>query len=359
MQKLLTYLLYPVSLVYTVVIFFRNLFYDVQFYRVTKIPVPVISVGNITTGGTGKTPAVVYIAKRLQDDGFKVGIISRGYKRVSRGYVVVSDGKRALVNAEQGGDEPVMMANALPGVVIAVDENRVNAGKLIIEEYGVEVIIMDDGFQHRALHRDLDIVLINASRLDHLRAHLPVGRLRERLQSLRRADIVISTKYNDDTMLEKLEQIVHRYTPAVLLGSEIKPVRCYNIVDDTGLSLEDISSKTVYLVSGIAEPEMFQNTVKQLEISVCGTRWFPDHYHFNENDICGMIDEAKNHGADSIVTTEKDAVRLVSYKEMFPDTLPVYVLQISFFMNDTNISVLMKYLRRIMKTKKQKINTHN
>ena len=348
-------MLYPVSLIYACITGVRNLFFDVRLFRTNKLSVPVVSVGNITTGGTGKTPAVMYIARMLQSDGHTVGIISRGYKRSSRGYVVVSDGARIFADARKGGDEPVMLAHSLPGVVVAVDEKRYRGGKFLIEDYGVDVIVMDDGFQHRALSRDLDIVLINASRPDHLRAHLPAGRLRERLRSLRRADLVIMSNYNGEEMLRSTEQLLRRYTTVPVVGSGIKPVDCIDVVRNSEVPIQSVVTKKAYLFTGIAEPGKFRRTVNEAGITIGGMRDYPDHYHFNERDMDVLFDEARRSGADLLLTTEKDAVRLHPYKHLFNENIPLYALKVSFTMTQDDNKVLEKYLYRMMNKYKRSI----
>ncbi len=355
MADRLIYLLYPVSIIYACISYVRNLFYDVGLSRPKKLSVPVISVGNITTGGTGKTPAVAYIARMLQADGNRVGIISRGYKRSTRGYIVVADGEHILVDAKSGGDEPVMLAHAVQGAVVAIHEKRARGGKFMIEDYGVDVIIMDDGFQHRSLHRDLDIVLINASRSDHLRAHLPVGRLRESLQSLRRSHIVVITKLNDDTLFESMEKLVHRYAPVPVLGSRIEPLTCIDVVRNVDVPIENVVSKTAYLFSGIAHPDEFRKTVHDTGVTIHGVRWFTDHYRFTDKDINTLLDEAKKSGADMLLTTEKDATRLHSSKHMFIENMPLYALRVSFSLTAHDNEVLARYIHKIMNKNKRSV----
>ncbi len=355
METIQRWLLYPFSFIYALIMFLRNLFFDIKIIQSKKLSVPVISVGNITAGGTGKTPVVAFIAKMLQNDGYKVGIISRGYRRSSKGYVVVSDGSEVFVNAGRGGDEPVMLAHKVSGAVVAVHEKRYRGGKFLIEDYGVNVIIMDDGFQHRALHRDLDIVLINASKTDHLRAHIPAGRLRERLQSLQRADIVIVTKYQDDGMVKSIEKLVHRYTNAPVIGSEIIPEDIFDVRQGKIIAIKDIATKKAFLFSGIAHPREFYKTVDDLGVTISGYHWFPDHHSFSERDIHYVLQEAKQHNADIILTTEKDAVRLRQYKQLFTEAVPLYAVAIAFSVSSYDKNVLENCVHRTMNKNKRSI----
>jgi tetraacyldisaccharide 4'-kinase len=344
MSRVLKYVLYPISALYAGIVYCRNLLFDVQLIRLRKLPVPVISIGNLTTGGTGKTPAVVHIAQLLLEEGYKVAILSRGYKRNSKGYVVVSDGIKILADTDRGGDEPVMISHEVPGAVVAVHEKRYRGGKFLIEDYNVDLVILDDGFQHRSLHRDLDIVLINASRIDHIRAHLPSGRLRESLRSLRRADIVVGTKYDDSVSFSSLERLVHRYAPVPVIGAILKPVDYIDVIRNRAVGLESIIDKQAYLFTGIAEPDEFYSTVRYTGGVVKGTHRYRDHYRFKESDVTVLLSEAEAAGADVLVTTEKDAVRLHSFKDLFEKRIPLYALRVSFSMTTDDRNVLKKYI---------------
>ena len=190
------YLLFPLALFYWGAVLWRNLFYTIGFFVTRHLPVPVISVGNLTVGGTGKTPAVIYLAQKLQENGFKPAVLSRGYGRRTTGTVVVSDGEKCLAGWEKGGDEPYLMAKRLSGIPVVVDELRYRGGCFIVEKFHPDVILLDDAFQHRALARDLDIVLLNSQDSPEAYKMLPYGKLREPPFHLRRADVLIWTKRN-------------------------------------------------------------------------------------------------------------------------------------------------------------------
>jgi tetraacyldisaccharide 4'-kinase len=348
MTRTVIYFLYPVSLLYAFIVSLRNMFFHIRLFKAKGLPVPVISVGNVTMGGTGKTPVVAYISRLLQDSGYRVGILSRGYKRNSHGYVVVSDGETVLVDAERGGDEPVMLAQNLPGAVVAVDEQRYRGGMFLVKKYNPDVIILDDGFQHRWVHRELDIVLINASRREQMRAFPPVGRLRESLSALRRADIIIITKYTDDEDLLKTESFVQRYTDGPVLGSKIEASSYIDVINNSVRPIETICGKKAFLFSGIAETENFRKTAEVSGVEICGTRWFRDHYMFKREDIDGLLQEAKENGADIFLTTEKDAVRLSALKELIVQDTPLYALRILFSVNGKDEGVLRRYIHNTM-----------
>lgn len=343
-----TYLLYPVSLLYAFIVSLRNVFFDIRLFRSKRLHVPVISVGNVTMGGTGKTPVVAYITRQLQDSGFRVGILSRGYKRNSRGYVVVSDGKNVLVDAQRGGDEPVMLGQTLPGAFVAVDEKRYRGGKLLVRKFHPDVVILDDGFQHRWIHRDLNVVLVNASKREQMHATPPVGRLRENLSALKRADIILVTKYTDDEDFLTMESLVQKYTDAPVLGSRIQVSSCIDVLNNNVLPVETIHGKKAFLFSGIAETDDFRKTAETLGVELCGYRWFADHHRFSREDVYRVLDEAAKSRAGLLLTTEKDAVRLSALKKFIIQKTPLYALRIFFKVHENDEGVLRRYVDNTM-----------
>jgi len=201
--------LWPLGFFYWLLIFWRNFFYNLGFFVSRKLPCKVVSVGNLSVGGTGKTPFVLFLANTLKTGGLNVAVLSRGYKRKSTGTHVVSDGNTLKSDLNNSGDEPFMLANKLQDIPVVVDENRYRGGQFICNEYNPDVIIMDDAFQHRRVFRDVDIVLINSN---HRRPKLlPYGLLREPLRNIKRADAVIFTKANLTPPDEKLVNAVSNY----------------------------------------------------------------------------------------------------------------------------------------------------
>ena len=186
--------LFPLALFYWGVIFWRNIFYNLGIFVSYSLPCKVISVGNITVGGTGKTPAVIYLAKLLKNNGYRVGVLSRGYGRITKGTIDLKENKNK--DWKHFGEEPLLISKKLIDVPVVVDNNRFRGGRFLFKKYKPQIIILDDGFQHRSLHRNLDIVLINANQSIHDYKMLPYGLLREPLQHLKRSDIVIVTKMN-------------------------------------------------------------------------------------------------------------------------------------------------------------------
>ncbi len=322
----LRYLLFPLALMYWGVIFWRNLFYTLGFFVTHKLPCQVISIGNISLGGTGKTPAVIYLAHLLQQRGKKVAILSRGYGRKTSGTVLVSDGQLLNDDWQSVGDEPYLMARQLPGTPVVVDENRYRGGIYIVRHFDPDLIILDDAFQHRRLERDVDIVLINARETVNNNKLIPFGRLREPWFHLRRADLIFWTKTN-------------LASPPVSLKSRANklPVSNYNSTIDpeselVGLhdrhKLAVIKQTSVIAVSAVGDPQGFERTLVQLDVKLKRHISYPDHHRYTADDILHIKLALTQEAVDYIITTEKDLLKFAAL-EMAGD-LPLYSLPIQF-----------------------------
>ena len=198
--------LIPFAYIFEIIIFIRNFLFDNRLLNISKINLPVISVGNITAGGTGKTPITLFLAEEAIKRGFKPAILSRGYGRVSRGYSIIHDGLKLRETVENAGDEPFLMANKLKNVPIVVSKNRLEGANIIVNRFDSDLIILDDGFQHRRLHRDVDILLINALEKSSAYNMLPAGQLRENLKNIKRANHIIITKGLTDQIPNKVQK---------------------------------------------------------------------------------------------------------------------------------------------------------
>ena len=266
-----------------------------------------MSIGNLTLGGTGKTPMVIFLATFFKNLDKKVAILSRGYGRETKGILLVTRGDGdVLCTWEDCGDEPYMIANKLQGVPVLVDENRYRGGLYLVENFNPDIIIMDDGFQHRALHRDLDIVLVNGG--DSIRDHrlLPYGALREPWGNIIRADAIIITKKKPSPLIKR--KIDETSLPQ-LYAKSIPTVRVpYSFSSKRGLD------KKVFIISGLGNPKFFEKTVEHLGYEICGVKNFPDHYHYKKRDLNKVELLAKESGATQILTTEKDWVKLKEFK---------------------------------------------
>ena len=266
-----------------------------------------MSIGNLTLGGTGKTPMVIFLATFFKNLDKKVAILSRGYGRETKGILLVTRGDGdVLCTWEDCGDEPYMIANKLQGVPVLVDENRYRGGLYLVENFNPDIIIMDDGFQHRALHRDLDIVLVNGG--DRIRDHrlLPYGALREPWGNIIRADAIIITKKKPSPLIKR--KIDETSLPQ-LYAKSIPTVRVpYSFSSKRGLD------KKVFIISGLGNPKFFEKTVEHLGYEICGVKNFPDHYHYKKRDLNKVELLAKESGATQVLTTEKDWVKLKEFK---------------------------------------------
>jgi tetraacyldisaccharide 4'-kinase len=278
-----------------------------------RAPVPVISVGNLTVGGAGKTPVVLAIAERLQRAGRKVAVLSRGYGATRTDPRVVSDGKSVLLDPAQGGDEPVLIARRLPGSLVLCGPRRAPLARQAVE-LGAQVLLLDDGFQHRSLARDLDVVVVDASNPlgnGHL---LPRGPQREPLSSLHRAGLVWFTKIDQhvpgDKELGRIAALAREATHRPVIQSRYGLSEVLDGRLDKTHGRESIAGKRVFLLAGLARPETFRQTVDDANALIFGERIFPDHHRFSDAELEEAMRAADRQRCDLVLTTEKDAVRL-------------------------------------------------
>ncbi|MHB1001847.1 MAG: tetraacyldisaccharide 4'-kinase [Armatimonadota bacterium] len=297
-----------------------------------RLQVPVISIGNITAGGTGKTPMVQYLCRGLSSVGLHPAVLSYGYGGSLGGeFGIVSDKSNILLDAQTAGDEPVMLAQSLPGVPVLVCKHRDTSGKTAIENFGADVIVLDDGFQVWKLHRDADIVLLNAEKPFDNGYTLPAGLLREPVSALRRAGCIIVTGCSDtgvkDNLLSELERLRIRIP---VFFSDYRPSAIISLDDDGVLPVEHIRGKRVFAVSSIGNPVSFERTLESTGAVTAGVRRYPDHYGYTSEDMMDICRCASDVSAEMIVTTEKDAVKLNS----FDSRIPVMALRVEPELND-------------------------
>lgn len=317
----------------------RNTLYDKGVFEVFDTGVRVISVGNITTGGTGKTPLVAYIAGILTDRGETVCILTRGYgRKEARKRVLVTDGREILADAEHAGDEPFELANKLLGkAIIIADADRVSAADWARRKFGITTFLLDDAFQHRKLKRDLDIVCIDATDAFVDAKMLPAGRLREPLDGLRRADAVVITRSNlvGDILNLKLEisnlvsggsvfMAENRLSGMIKLEEfYAKPQRSQS---------EERDNRKALAFCAIGNPESFFEQLRRENVDVVGTRAFRDHHIYSQNDLMEIEQKARESGAEILLTTAKDAVKLSALKFK----LPVIVVEIDVTVKESD-----------------------
>ena len=299
MKNWLHYFLFPVSILYRFIMLVRNFCYDKNLIKTNQLPCYVISVGNLTLGGTGKTPTVLYLCKVLQENKNKdIAILSRGYKRSTSGTILVSNGNGPLKNWQDVGDEPFMMAQKTKNIPIVVDNNRYRGGIFLIKNFNTKIIIIDDGFQHRSLSRNLDVVLINGSTYPSNYSFLTISPLRETWGSLKRADAIIFTKNTPKPLLLKKVKKEKRLYFNSTLKSFITYPKGFN------------NGSRAVLLSGIGDPKNFEKAAKSHGCIVVGIKTFEDHFLYTKKRLLKIIQFAKNLKADYILTTEKDWVKI-------------------------------------------------
>jgi tetraacyldisaccharide 4'-kinase len=333
-------LLSPLTLIsslYKQAVIFRNQAYHKGFLHARKLSIPVISIGNLTVGGTGKTPMTIYLARLLQSMGKRVGVLSRGYRGAAPGAVnVVSDGKKVRLVPGEAGDEPFLIAQKLPGIVVLTGKDRGLAGEYAQNNFSIDVALLDDGFQHIKLKRDLDILLLDGRSPLGNGYLLPRGNLREPPESIRRAHLVLVT--HADKNYEKIKSIIHTFNLNVpVFFADYIPVGLENLTSQEKLSLDFLHGKAVKALAGVARPEYFVSFLSQMGAKVKETLFFPDHHFYHPKELT-TID--KN---SIFVTTEKDAVKL---KSLSLPECDILVLKIEFKIeNDEKFQdVLKKYL---------------
>jgi tetraacyldisaccharide 4'-kinase len=323
----LSYLLLPLSTLYYMIVKVRNGLYDFGFLSVNKLQGKVISVGNLTLGGTGKTPLVEYIAKALQNKGWKVALLSRGYARRERlPFAVVSDGKNILADVEKAGDEPLQMAKNLLGVIVVVDKNRYEAGLIAKEKYGVDLFILDDGYQHRKLVRDINILMIDGKNPFNTGLLFPAGKLREPISSIKRADAVVVSEPLSNNNEEIIKKIIMRYKAGLQFFHCYRhPIGLHMVKGDNPLIEGFFRSRKVISLAAIAQPAAFENDLRDMGFILAKTYRFSDHHYYTDEEIETIACSAKKLDAEAIITTQKDAVRLSHLKEVEP---PIIYLKI-------------------------------
>lgn len=288
--------------VYAVIIRLRNFLYSKRRLKIHRVDVPVFSIGNITVGGTGKTPLVIWLYNELiQNSKFKIQtctILTRGYKSI----------RNLKLKIQNYNDEPAILARSCPQAKVIVNPNRVEAAAKAIETFGAEVLIMDDGFQHRRLGRDVDIVTIDATEPFGFERVLPAGLLREPLTSVKRAGAVVITR-SDQVSEEKLAGIEERLrsiNEAMIIARSIHAPVCAKTIGNKETGLEQLRDKEIFAFCGIGNPDAFLNTIEALDVELVGSKIYNDHHHYTDNDVTDIYNQAAVLEADLILTTQKD-----------------------------------------------------
>ncbi len=299
----------PFSLLYGLVVRVRAYMYRAGLLRVKTLPCRVISVGNLTAGGVGKTPMVIYLARRLAARGLKIAVLTRGYGGSLEGRTeVVSDGEQVLQGASEAGDEAVLLANSLPGAPVVMGRDRYRAGLLAMERFGPDAVILDDGYQHMALKRDLNLLLLDAARPFGNGFLLPVGCLREPPSAMKRADMVILTRADASTKNDQITKLA----PSIPVIRAVHAAKSLTGLRGGEMGLERLSGARVAAVSGIADPSSFTLILQKLNATITRSFEYADHHVYGPGDLADIKAAVAGTGADMAVTTKKDAVKLAT-----------------------------------------------
>ena len=303
--------LVPFSLIYGAITKIRNYLYESGTFKSAGLNVPVISIGNITVGGTGKTPLVAYVTEILAGAGEKVCILTRGYKRENESErVLVSDGEKILANVRQAGDEPFELAEKLLGKALVIaDADRRAAGEWARENFGITAFVLDDAFQHLKVKRELDIVCVDATNPFGNGKVLPSGILREPLKNLSRADAIVITRANLVENISALKSQISKLAPSAKVFVTRNKLRDVEQV---------IKDKKGIAFGALGNPENFFAQLRQEGFDLALTKALPDHYFYTPDDIEELEREATARGADYLLTTAKDGVKLASLEFNIP-----------------------------------------
>lgn len=324
--KLVRAVLFALSQVFQLAIKLRRFLYSARILRDSTLGVQVIAIGNLTVGGTGKTPVVEKFARELRDQGRNVAILSRGYRSKPTPFHVwlknklllrddttpprvVSDGRSLLLDSEMAGDEPYMLASNLKDVVVLVDKDRVKAGRFAIQRFGCDTLLLDDGFQYWKLQgRRQDIVLIDRQAPFGNERLLPRGTLREPPSHLARASTIFITKSNGNT--EELRRRIASYNPhAGIIECIHAPLYFEDVFTGKRVDIDFIKGRSVASFSGIAQPESFEQSLVNLGAQLVYVKRFADHHRFTQQEVLNAINRSKKRSAEMLITTQKDAVR--------------------------------------------------
>ena len=304
-----------VAIPYGVVAQLRALLYYWGWFAQRRLPAPVLSVGNLTLGGTGKTPVVIVLADWLLAQGKRVAILSRGYRRTSTDpYLLVSNGERLLVGPNEAGDEPFLMAQRCPKAIVAVGADRYELGDWVLKRFPVDCLVLDDGFQHLGLYRDVNLLLVDATDVEGLAALVPAGRLREPLQAAARATAIVVTRADVPV---QVTEVYHRLQATLGTMSDpiqvvFRPESLVSVVTGASQPLSWSKGKTALLCSGVGHAGSFRSLVERIGIKVLDEVVYVDHHAYTSQDVEQLRAKATELQAELVVTTEKDACKLAA-----------------------------------------------
>jgi tetraacyldisaccharide 4'-kinase len=303
----------------------RRRLYDRGWLEAKHLPCPVLSLGNLVVGGVGKTPLTAWLAHRFQAAGGRVAIVSRGYGGEAQGIQVVSDGRRILLKPPQAGDEAYLLALKLPGLPVVTGGDRYQAGWRAWEAFRPDLLVLDDGFQHFQLYRDLDVVLLDAARPFGNGRLLPRGPLREPVSTLQRPLVLVLTRYEADSHHQTWEAIRAAFPAAVVLRAAFRLSHAIKYPGSQEVSLEALAKVSLAAFAGLARPEVFAASLQEVGVDLKHFFVYPDHHAFTEAELAALAATAQQLGAEALVTTEKDWARLAG---TWKAALPLYVVHL-------------------------------
>ncbi len=309
----------------------RKTSYRSGLLRRKRLTCPVVSVGNITTGGTGKTPVVIALARHFSQAGKRVAVLSRGYRRMrkSSSLVWVSNGKKLLADAAEGGDEPLLIAESVPEAAVLVAKDRYEAGQEALREFKPDLFILDDGYQRRfELHRDLDILIVDGINPFSTGWVLPAGLLREPLGALGEADVFVLNKVNLARSPEDIRTVLQRHNPrAYIVESCYKPMVLKDFQTGKEVKPSSLDRVSVGAFSGVANPLSFIRTLAEFKVLIRHAYTLRDHFPYTEEKLRDILEDAKLRGLQYLVTTQKDEVKLPRGMKL---DIPILVLEIKW-----------------------------
>jgi tetraacyldisaccharide 4'-kinase len=295
--------------VYSLVIRLRNFLYDKGWLKAHRVNAKVLSVGNLTVGGTGKTPLVVWMCNKITKN-LKLKTKNCGCAILTRGYKATQNSKPKTQNY---GDEPAILAESCPETKVIINPDRVAGANEAITKFGAKVLVMDDGFQHRRLHRDLDIVTIDATLPFGYGRMLPAGLLREPVAALKRADAIVITRCDQisQSQLIEIEAKLQEINPNMVITRSIHNPVCAKLADGKEIGIEQLKGKKIFAFCGIGNPQAFLGTIKGTGAEVVGSKIYDDHHHYTPSDKSSIYEQAGNLKAELILTTQKDRSKLI------------------------------------------------
>lgn len=348
-QKWLFAPLLPFSWCYRILVAWRNFFYDKKIFATTRVAAKVVSIGNLNVGGSGKTPTVAFLANALRSRGYKVAIVARGYGRTQRNDCIVSDGHTVLAAIHEAGDEPLLLAQQCPDAIVVVAESKTRAAQIAAERFQPDFILVDDGFQHRRLQRELDVLLLSAYTFLQKPWLLPAGPLREPLRNLRRARVVLLTAMDQ---LDEHEQQTARTALQLLTSARVFTVSFAHgeiraLFAGKTLATVLARSKNALLLSGIALPERFRQSAEAAGVHVVEHIAYHDHHNYTAHDLGNLIKKFTSVRAEMILTTAKDAVKLRRFTHL--QTLPIYILELRLVIEPARLDDLLETMQSLRK----------